>query len=52
MDKTINIRKETQEDYAWVIELTEKAFETGHIKGDIVKIGNLDNFVEIIKILN
>ena len=25
---TINIRKETPEDYNWVIELTEKAFET------------------------
>jgi transcription elongation GreA/GreB family factor len=24
----------------------------GHTKGDIVKIGNLDNFVEIIKISN
>lgn len=24
----------------------------GHIKGDIVKIGNLDNFVEIIDVLN
>ena len=24
----------------------------GHIVGDIVKIGNLDNFVEIIKIIN
>ena len=24
----------------------------GHTVGDIVKIGNLDNFVEIIKIIN
>ena len=24
----------------------------GHSVGDIVKIGNLDNFVEIIKIIN
>jgi predicted N-acetyltransferase YhbS len=28
MDEQIIIRKETPEDYAWVVELTEKAFET------------------------
>ncbi len=28
MNQNINIRQETREDYDWVIELTEKAFET------------------------
>lgn len=40
MKQKINIRKETPEDYAWVIELTEKAFETmefsDHTEGELV----------------
>jgi len=59
MNQTINIRKETREDYAWVIELTEHAFETmefsDHTEGKLVEnlrksenfIGNLSLVAEL-----
>ena len=41
MNQKFNIRKETPKDYAWVVELTEKAFETmefsDHNEGKLVE---------------
>lgn len=56
MNQKINIRKETPEDYAWVIELTEKAFEeleiSDHNEGKLVdKLRKAPTFIEELSLV-
>jgi predicted N-acetyltransferase YhbS len=56
MDLPIIIRKETPEDYCWVVELTEKAFETleisDHNEGKLVdKLRKSTNFISELSLV-
>jgi len=56
MNQTVTIRKETSFDYNWVIELTEKAFETveisDHNEGKLVdKLRKAPTFIEELSLV-
>ena len=56
MNQTVIIRKETQKDYEWVIQLTEKAFETfeisDHNEGKLVdKLRKAPTFIEELSLV-
>lgn len=56
MNQTLNIRKENPSDHNWVIELTEKAFETleisDHNEGKLVdKLRKAPTFIEELSLV-
>jgi len=56
MNQTITIRKETPEDYLWVIELTDRAFETleisNHNEGKLVdNLRKASTFIEELSLV-